>query len=212
VLRLRAAGGEVERCAAALRRRAVFLGGPADGDAPGASFAAALSWEEEEEGSRTPSSDAEEWQAGLPDEGAVHVAVRAALRAALAAKRPPPPQQQPPPAPPAHGGASEQRLLRAVRGDAQLLVSGELGRRAAAGGPACHHPAAELVTSAVALLMLLRALADAPGSVPAEASARALEAAAEALRPRAAANAALYERLMRTLGELKSLLAVGESV
>ena len=58
----------------------------------------------------------------------------------------------------------------------------------------------------LAALLVVRALADAPGALPADDVAAALEAAAAALRPRAAANGPLFDALRASLAELTQQL------
>lgn len=67
-------------------------------------------------------------------------------------------------------------------------------------------PAGPLVAAAVAALLVVRQLADAPGQLPAADVAAALSEAADALRPRAAANGPLFDALRESLQELTEQL------
>jgi hypothetical protein len=79
-----------------------------------------------------------------------------------------------------------------------LAPSPAIASRAALAGP--------LVAAAVAALLVVRQLADAPGQLPAADVAAALSEAADALRPRAAANGPLFDALRASLQELTEQL------
>jgi len=148
------------------------------------------------------------------DERAVQSAVAAALRTALLRKPPLPAGLAPHSSAAAGGAPSARRLMHDARADAESLVARELVHCGVASAvtpagvaAAVQRGASTLVTSCVALLLLLRSLADAPGSLPPAAMQRALAEAAEALRPRSSANTPLFDSLLLTVQELKAQLA-----
>ena len=104
---------------------------------------------------------------------------------------------------PAQGGAALQansmsRLLSDARCDADSLVGRELAKVASVSDGT-----SVLISSCVALLLLLRSLAEAPGALPRGAVREALADAAQALRPRASCNQPLYDQLLVTMAELQ---------
>jgi hypothetical protein len=211
IMQLHQAGLCVAERLAALRQRSAFHGeaGPAC---------------EPSEEDRPPTSDSERPSSAASlgagasparrrDDSAVNAAVNAALRLALARGGAADGGRRGPPA----GGAACP-ALRAARADADALVR-RLMRGGGTGSSASHASAisgagaglvkeGSLVSSCVALLNLLRSLADAPGSVSAGEGAAALGEAMDALRPRSLENGGLWAGLLATMAEIKELMSI----